>query len=76
MSEVYSVQFKDVGRNKISWSEEFHQLPTEAVIRRAVTRKKALMSRDIDVDLTDGVGCIYAGIRAVGSFSVVKEGRS
>lgn len=64
-----TIRFENVGRNKDSWEQDVE--PTEAGIIRAIKARKALMSNEIEAY----DGCIYAGGRLVGKYSVL-EGQS
>lgn len=69
---MVKVEFKNVGRAKKCWTQEFDQLPTLPVLERAVRKSHALMSRDIQCLSNEAHtgGSIYAGIRCVGQFTV------
>lgn len=63
------VEFKDVGRNKLSWTERIADFSWDGVVG-AIKRKGALRSRDIDIDFgdedADGWMPIFAGMHRVG----------
>lgn len=61
------VTFENVGRDKQTWTEEFREL-SESALYRAVKKRRALASKDVWCDLDTGI--IYAGGRAVGTFSI------
>lgn len=67
-----TIHFKDVGRGKAQWSQQFPAITEDAIVK-AIRRKGALMSSDIDVEMSDnnltGV-IIVGGWRAVGGFTV------
>ena len=69
----YRVSFKEVGRNKKSWTATLNQQPTEAVLEHLVRKSGTLGSRDIecvfDDDLEYGI-VIVGGVRSVGAFRV------
>jgi hypothetical protein len=69
----YQVSFKEVGRGKKSWVEILKQKPTEAILQRVVRKSGALMSRDIICEFSDpDHGTVYAGMRPVGTFEVIR----
>ncbi len=64
------VEFVNVGRNKVSWAIETKTVD-EDFLALQVRKRGVLMSRDIDVSLSeDGTGIIFAGIRPVGDVYV------
>jgi hypothetical protein len=69
---TYLVRFSDVGRRKASWTEEFQQPPPLPALARIARKKAPLMSHDVDCLMSeDGKnGTVYAGVRAVGYFTV------
>lgn len=69
------IEFKDVGRERKSWTSEVRELTGDALYR-AVRSKKALMSRDVDFTEEpgeDGWFSVIAGWRTVGKWRVVHE---
>ncbi len=67
---MVTVKFINVGRDQKSWTETIPEL-NYLNLKRAITRKSALMSRNIDFDLGDNdKGIIWAGMRKVGEFEV------
>lgn len=69
-----TVQFNNVGRDKVSWSAQVKEV-TEPALLREVKKKGVLMSRGVDVDFdASGLsGCIVVGgFRVVGHFIVVE----
>lgn len=72
---TYRVEFKDVGRGHLSWSEVLNTFPDEAALARLVKRKKALCSKGIDCVYDDDEEygtVVVGGYRPVGSFRVVE----
>jgi hypothetical protein len=78
VSENYTVTFREVGRDKRTWTNRLRQLPTEAVLEKLVRQNSSLMSSTIecvfDEDLEHGV-VIVGGFREVGSFRVLPDNR-
>lgn len=74
----YTVEFVGVGRNNTSWSVSLDQMPTEPILERHVRKRGALMSRDIECVFDEDLehGCIFAGMRTVGSFRVRASDKS
>ena len=75
-AESVVVQFRDVGRDKKTWKSRVPWTPTGPsldALERAVIRKRALLSRDVEVT-TNGhnEGHIFAGMRVVGTWRVVE----
>lgn len=70
-----TVQFSDVGRDKLSWSKSFSQGTTTAHIAREAKRGGRLVSNDVDAELNDsGIGhIIVGGWRVVGNFTVTQS---
>lgn len=66
-----TIHFLNVGRNKATWDVQMREVSEDAIIK-AVRKKGCLMSRDIDVELSDdfSMGNVYAGCRCVGTFTV------
>lgn len=71
-----TVEFIEVGRDKRTWTEVLRANPLdcddiEAAVERAVSKSRALMSRDITAVMTDvDRGDICAGMRTVGTFRI------
>jgi hypothetical protein len=68
------VEFKEVGRGKVSW-EELLPAPDEALILRSIRNKKALMSHGVDVEISEDGKCgtiFVGGFRTVGKFEIVQ----
>lgn len=65
---MITVHFKDVGRDKRTWSAEFKSLDHKTMYRE-VKSKGGLMSSDIDFCLESG-SVIVGGWRTVGKFTV------
>jgi len=65
------IEFKDVGRDKKSWTANVSKLD-HASLYRAVKKAGALRSRDVDfgMEMTDGWGRIFAGFQCVGSWRI------
>lgn len=64
------VTFENVGRNNLTWTEEFRKV-SESALRRAIQNRRALASNDIYCRSDDGInGVIFAGFRAVGTFYI------
>lgn len=74
--KTYTVQFKEVGRNKRSWSTEVDSY-TEDSLAKIVAKSGALMSHSIDVYLNESdinAGTIVVGgFREVGSLVITKN---
>lgn len=68
-----TVEFKDVGRSKLSWTATIKGVDVLDEILRAVKKKKALGSKYIDIEiLEDGTGTIIVGgFRTVGAFTII-----
>lgn len=69
------VRFIEVGRSKVTWTEELPKL-TDSALVRAIRKKNVLMSRDIDVvpnESDDSGIIIVGGLRTVGTWEVIKE---
>ena len=67
----FTVDFERVGRGEVSWHESFDHRPTEIDLVRSVKAKRVLASKGIDVGFCeDNRGSIFAGLRAVGTFSI------
>lgn len=63
------IEFKNVGRDKRSWTETIEQQPTGPIIEKLVRKSGSLMSRNIFIDIDEGK--IYAGFRTVGHFELI-----
>jgi len=63
---MITINFHNVGRNHISWTEE---LASESEIANAVRKKKVLMSKDIWAES----GIVFAGGRPVGKYTIGTE---
>jgi hypothetical protein len=69
------ILFKNVGRGKFTWEADVKTF-TESALVRAIKKKKALMSNDIDVveNPSGGSGIIVVGgFHNVGEWFIVKE---
>jgi hypothetical protein len=74
---VITVHFKDVGRDKRSWSKEFRGELSEPMIAKEAKAIGRLMSSDVDAELNDtgSAGAILVGgWRVVGQFTIEKGG--
>ena len=72
-SRGITVQFQNVGRDKLSWSEILTSL-SASTLTKAIRRRKALKSRDIDFDWNDdltGARIVVGGFRHVGDLTVM-----
>ncbi len=68
-----TVKFVDVGRSKMCWEEEISTVDELSIIR-AVKKRKALASKEIDASVEGTGGTIYvAGFRPVGHFFIFGE---
>lgn len=68
-----TVHFKEIGRDKKSWSKEYGDTVTEAQIAAEAKRGGGLMSAEVDADIdeTGNAGDIFVGgWRGVGSFTI------
>lgn len=69
------IQFKEVGRNKKTWTAEVNEL-SESALLREIKKSGALMSRGVDVVLDDGDTSgliIVGGWRTVGTFEILHD---
>lgn len=69
MRHAELIEFKEVGRGKVSWSEKINNL-SHASIKRAIVKKGCVLSRDLDFtyDEEKNEGSIFAGFRSIGTF--------
>lgn len=69
------IHFKDVGRDKKTWTAQFNKTVTELDIAREVRKSGALMSSEIDAEFDENATTgtiIVGGWRAVGKFAIEK----
>lgn len=74
---MITVHYKDVGRDKRSWSKSFAREVSESSIAQEAKRRGGLMSGIVDAELNDNGsgGCILVGgWWAVGQFTIEKGG--
>ena len=74
---MITVHFKDVGRDKRSWSKEFRGELSESMIAKEAKSRGGLMSSGVDAELNDtgSAGTILVGgWRVVGQFTIEKGG--
>jgi hypothetical protein len=67
------IHFKDVGRDKRSWSQDFGNAATQEEIAKAAKRGAGLMSSCVDAEIYeqgDGGEIIVGGFRTVGTFTI------
>jgi len=67
------IHFKEVGREKKTWSKQFKKSITEDDIVREVRKSRVLRSSDIDAEFSDNATTgtiIVGGWRAVGTFTI------
>jgi len=68
----FTVEFKNVGRGKMCWTETLNEM-SERTILGCIKRKGALMSKGIDLWWDDeSTGNILAGGRKVGTFELIE----
>jgi len=70
------IHFKDVGRDKRSWTEDFPKTATEQQIAKAAKRGAGLMSSCVDAEIHeqgDGGKIYVGGFRPVGTFTISNE---
>jgi hypothetical protein len=61
---MITINFIEVGRNNLSWSDQFKTL-THSLIVKFIKKRGALMSQDIELDFETGT--VYVGgFRSVG----------
>jgi len=71
-----TIHFKEVGRDKKSWSKKFPSSITEDAIAREAKRGAGLMSSCVDAEIYeqgDGGEIIVGGMRTVGTFTISNE---
>lgn len=68
----FLVRFMGVGTRHLEWEERIERPVTDAKIVKAVTRRKALASKGIELEgNSDYGGIILAGGREVGRYLIV-----
>lgn len=72
------LQFSNVGRSKFSGKKLLHpeiSHPDEIAEVAFLEARKHLMSRDVNCvyDLAKNKGSVFAGVRTVGSFSIIES---
>lgn len=69
------VIFKDIGRDRRSWTKDFPRDPSLEAIAKEAKRSGGLLSRDIEAVVDDDgrTGAIFASFRPVGVFVILKE---
>ncbi|RJO61077.1 MAG: hypothetical protein C4542_07265 [Dehalococcoidia bacterium] len=69
MTHAELIEFKEVGRGKVSWIEKINKL-SHASLKRAIVKKACVLSRDLDFtyDEEKNEGFISAGFRSIGTF--------
>ncbi len=67
---AHIVEFKNVGRERKSWTATLSEFTRPAMIAE-IRKQKALLSRSLDfVQYSNGTGAIYSGNRRVGMYTV------
>jgi hypothetical protein len=67
------IHFKEVGRDKRSWTQDFSNTATEDEIAKAAKRGAGLMSSCVDAAIYeqgDGGEIVVGGFRTVGTFTI------
>jgi hypothetical protein len=71
-AETFVVRFMNVGARRLNWEERIPRPVDEMAIVRAVKKKGALLSREVEAPYEDDWhGVIYAGMREVGRYVIV-----
>lgn len=69
---MITVKFKNVGRDKKSWTATMPEL-TKAALLKSVSRHGSILSQQVDCDIEAGE-VIVGGWRTVGKFTVHYDG--
>jgi hypothetical protein len=69
---MFLARFENVGRQKLTWIQEYMHRPRAGELEMAVRKKGVLMSNNVEVWINEDTATIVAGFHEVGRVKIVE----